>query len=99
MNLELNYGGYGEYLLYKKPKFDGIQYVFKFPNGYGASVIKSFGSIGRSDDRWELAVIKFYRDGSFVITYDTEITDYVIGYQTDEDIQLLLRDIRKLKRS
>lgn len=40
-----------------KEIYGGIQYKAKFPNGYGASIIKHNFSYGSSNDNWELAVL------------------------------------------
>lgn len=36
----------------------GVQYRFTFSNGYGASVVKFYGTYGFGRDLWELAVLK-----------------------------------------
>ena len=46
-----------EYLTEKNSVMNGIQKVYKFPNGYGASVIKHKGSYGYQKGLWELAVL------------------------------------------
>ena len=98
MNLNLNYEGFEDYLLSKKPNFDGIQYLFRFENHYGASIIKHRGSYGYNQDLWELAVIYFGRDSDddFMLDYDTEITDDVVGYLKDERVRELLKRIKEL---
>lgn len=99
MTLELNYEGFEKYLIYKGSKYiDGIHYIFKFDNDYGASVVKHTFSYGHESDRWELAVIKFYRGNEWDIDYNTKITDDVIGYLTDDRVRELLGEIQKLNR-
>lgn len=98
-NLNLNYDGFENYLVEKAPLFDGIQYLFKFDNGYGGSVIKHYGSYGSNEDLWELAVVKYTNPDSvdqFELVYDTDITDDVKGYLTDYDVVDLLSQIRDL---
>lgn len=98
-NLNLNYDGFENYLVKKAPLFDGIQYLFKFDNGYGGSVIKNYGSYGSDEDLWELAVVKYIDPDNvdqFVLVYDTDITNDVEGYLTDEDVVNLLSQIRDL---
>lgn len=79
----------------------GHQAIFHFPNGYGASVVRStnigmWGSTyGASEGLWELAVLQF-SGAEWEITYDTEITDDVIGYLEPEDVDELLIRINAL---
>ena len=97
MNLILNHEDFETYLVKMSSLYDGIQYMFRFENNYGASVVKHFGSYGHEDDLWELAVIKFDAEtGEWNLTYDTEITDDVLGCQTDEEIRDLLKRIKEL---
>ena len=74
---------------------DGVQYVFKFENNYGASVVKSWGSYGFDKDLWELAVI-CWSDDEWFIAYDTDITSDVIGNLTNAEVDELLVRISKL---
>ena len=37
----------------------GHQYIFRFPNNYGASVVRNRGSYGNEQDLWEMALIFF----------------------------------------
>lgn len=100
MNFNLNYEGFEEYLLKRTDLSDfrnGVHYLFKFPNNRGASVIKHTSSYGYSDDLWELGVIRFWTDDDvWCLDYDTEITDDVIGYLTDDGIRDLLKKIKEL---
>lgn len=98
MTLELNYGVFESYVVCKKKQFDGIQYIFRFENNYGASVVKHGGSYGHGKDLWELAVIKFTDESNeeWELNYDTEITSDVIGYLDDDDVRDLLNRIRGL---
>lgn len=86
-----------------KPINGGVQAIFHFPNGYGASVVRStniglWGSTyGAIEGLWELAVIKFSpASGEWKICYDTKITDDVIGWLEPEDIDELLVRIKAL---
>lgn len=79
INLSLTVGKYEQYLVSTDDVnilgHSGIHYIYKFPNGYGASVVKQYGSVGYSQDLWELAVILF--------EYETDVlqlADYVIVY-------------------
>ena len=100
MNLQLNYEEFRDNLVwgYPKPHYEGVHYKFKFRNNYGASVFKSIGSLGHEDDLWELAVRKYENDldEAGTLCFDTPITDTTMGYQTEEEILELLRQIREL---
>ena len=74
----------------------GAQRLFRFPNGLGASVVQHAYSYGGSDGLWEVAVIKWGEAG-FRLTYDTPITDDVLGYLTDEEVDETLILIMELE--
>lgn len=98
MNLELNYEGFESHLLKKRDdvQLRGVQYLFRFENDYGASVVKHMGSYGHHEDLWELAVIVFDSGDNWDLTYNTPITCDVEGYLTDEEVRDLLRRIKEL---
>lgn len=70
----------------------GIAYTFEFPNGYGASVVKTSFSYGNEDGLWELAVLD--KEGD--ICYDTPITEDVLGWLTDQQVSDTLYAIHDL---
>lgn len=70
----------------------GEQCIVQFPNGYGASIVKNEYSYGGKEGLYELAV--FGKDGG--ITYDTPVTDDVLGYLTEEDVTNNLKKIKEL---
>jgi hypothetical protein len=85
----------------------GEQRTYKFPNGYGASVVK-FGWQFRTSKKfmwmhygdethWELAVTN-YDDGVQTLCYDTPITDDVIGHLTEEEVENILHRIKGLPK-
>ena len=69
----------------------GIQKVYEFDNGYGASVIMGPQSYGFSKGLWELAVLQ---NGS--LCYDTPITNDVIGHLNEEEVNNYLNLIKEL---
>lgn len=78
----------------------GTQVVHKFENGYGASVIAGGTyTYGGDEGLKELAVLKFYEGDEYDLCYDTEITDDVLGYLTDEDVADLLARIEALEET
>lgn len=70
------------------------QTIYKFPNGYGASVIKFnyiyFGI--------EIAVLRFDEDGNCDIDYSTPITNDVIGGLDEENRDKVLQQIFDLEK-
>ena len=71
----------------------GVQATVIYPNGYEASVIRltsylGAGSYGHEDGLYELAVAKDHS-----LTYDTPITDDVIGHLSKRAVTKLLKDI------
>ena len=72
---------------------DGIQAIVEFPNGFGVSVIKSDTSFGGKSGLFELAVLD-NENGN--INSTTDITDDVIGWQDEDDIDRVLTAISKL---
>lgn len=77
---------------------EGQQWLFRFENGYGASVIKNYGSYGFEDDLFELAVIYFTGDdnNNFILSYNTSITDDVIGFLSNDNVLEYLEKIKGL---
>lgn len=71
---------------------NGYQLIYKFDNGYGASVIKHDHSYGGKEGKYELAVLD--KDGA--LCYDTPITEDVIGHLTMGDVENLLAEISYL---
>lgn len=71
----------------------GIAKKYKFPNGFGASVIKTPSSYGGNEGLWELAVLD--KDGR--LTYETHITSDVLGHLSEEELEYYLNEISKLK--
>ncbi|MDB0041639.1 hypothetical protein N9F16_00965 [bacterium] len=77
----------------KMKKQDGIQAIVEFPNGFGASIIKSDFSHGGKSGLFELAVLD-NENGN--INSTTDITDDVIGWLDEDDIDRILTAISKL---
>lgn len=74
------------------PNWEGAKIAkLRFPNGFGASVITGGSSYTSRDCPYELAVIT--KAG---LCYTTEITDNVLGWQTADDIDVLLGRIAAL---
>jgi hypothetical protein len=70
----------------------GVQAIERFENGYGASVVCTPYTYGGKEGLYELAV--FGNDGH--ITYDTPITNDVLGYLSEQDVTEILIKIQQL---
>jgi len=68
------------------------RWKFEFPNGFGASVIRGPDSYGGSEGLFDLGVIG--TDGH--LTYETPITNDVIGHLTVDAVNELLDRICQL---
>ena len=76
----------------------GIQRIYRFDNGYGASVISGGYAYTDMDHPYELAVIKFDGEGDrFSLCYDTPIGSDVIGYLDADEVNEILKQIKHLK--
>ena len=79
------------------------QAVYFFSNGYGISVINIIGTNGehfsytKNKEQYEIAVLEGVKNNSR-ITYDTIITDDVIGYLEIEGVYKIMEEIEKLKK-
>lgn len=83
---------FGQYVVYSDNKI----HILRFPNGYGASVVKD--PAGR--DRIEVGLVKFFGEGDddYDIVYDTKIRgfeyDAVYGCYSIEDLHTCLTRIK-----
>jgi len=75
--------------------YGGIQKLYRFENGYGASVIKHAMSYGGAEGFWELGVVQ-WRGNNYWLVYDTPITDDVVGELTIEEVEEILTQIKHL---
>ena len=79
------------------------QAIYFFSNGYGISVINIIGTDGvyfsytKNKEQYEIAVLEGNKESSR-ITYDTVITNDVIGYLGIEEVYKIMEEIEKLKK-
>lgn len=78
-----------------RPLLGGDQWRFQFTNGFGASVVRHFDSYGNEQGLWELAVL----DANGHLTYDTPVTDDVLGRLTEDDVRSTLTEIATLPQA
>lgn len=83
---------FAELTFQQHPMGIGKQCIVQFPNGYGASIVQGPHTYGGSNGLYELAV--FGKDGQ--ITYDTPITNDVLGHLSEEEVEKTLLDIKNL---
>ena len=69
----------------------GVQHVYSFPNGYGASVVKHDFSYGGKQGLWELAVLTGEE-----LCYTSGITEDVIGHLSWKNVEETLSEIKQL---
>ena len=70
----------------------GVAAKVEFPNGWGASIVKSDMSYGGKSGLFEIAVL----DNDGKINSQTDITDDVVGWCDDKDVDRILTAISKL---
>jgi hypothetical protein len=68
------------------------QKIYKFDNGYGASVVCNFGTYGAKEGLFEVAVL----DSNGEIAYNTPISGDVIGWCDFADVADILNKIKAL---
>ena len=77
---------------FEMPEVDGYQLVYKFDNGYGASVVKHDMSYGGKKGLYEIAVL----DNEGDLCYDTDITNDTVGHLSMSDVEQYLAEISML---
>ena len=70
---------------FSRPLHSGIQYLEFFPNGYGVSIVNHELSYKGNSGNWELAVV-IGNTEKFELTYDTPITDNVLGSLSENEV-------------
>jgi len=71
-----------------------VKYIFNFPNGYYASILRGRGTIGTEEGLYEAAVC--YNGGG--VAYDTPITDDVWTGVTPEEVARFVTLVSELPR-
>jgi hypothetical protein len=78
----------------RETMLNGYQKIYKFGNGYGASVVSSDLSYGGKQGLFEVAVL----DLAGNIVYDTPVTGDVLGYLDFDGVAKTLREIQCLPK-
>ena len=71
----------------------GVRCEMVFENGYGVSVISHTYSYGGKEGLYEVAVLG--KDGG--LTYDTPVTNDVIGYLEPVEVTDIMKQVQELK--
>lgn len=83
---------YNFHQLQFRTRYDGgITATFRFPNGYGCSVIRGPSTYGNADGLYEMAVLD--KNG---ICYTSGITEDVLGYLTINNVSFYMNQISQL---
>ena len=72
--------------------YNGKQAKMQFDNGFGISVVSHSWSYGGPNGMYEIAVL----DSDGCITYDTPITNDVIGWLSKSDVNRIMKEIQQL---
>lgn len=82
---------------YEHAVYGGWQKLYRFSNGYGASVVDTPENYS-GGGTWEMAVIYWRGAGirDWEIVSDTPVTHDVLGWQTDAEVEVTLRAIQAL---
>lgn len=91
--LELKFKTFNDIDFVSYEHIDGVGGRIVFDNGYGASVVCHNYSYGGKKGLYELAVLD--KDGN--LTYDTPVSDSVIGNLTPEEVTDILIQIQDLR--
>ncbi len=90
--LGLDYKTFEDIDFERNEDLDGVVGRIMFDNGYGASVVRHIMSYGGKLGLYELAILD--KEGD--LTYDTPVTNDVIGYLTKEEVTNYLIKIQEL---
>jgi hypothetical protein len=70
----------------------GVQARMMFENGLGVSVVSHTYSYGGKDGLFEIAVL----DGDGDLTYNTPVTNDVIGYLNPDEVTEIMEQVQNL---
>lgn len=70
----------------------GIMSRLSFDNRYGVSVVRTSFTYGGKEGLYELAVLDKHGN----LTYDTPVTNDVIGYLSEDEVSDIMEQVQKL---
>jgi len=71
---------------------EGIQSRLSFDNDYGVSVVRTSFTYGGKEGLYELAVLDEHGN----LTYNTSVTNDVIGYLSEDEVTDIMEQVQKL---
>ena len=79
---------------------EGLQGKLFFNNGYGVSVVRfkigdRYSSYTNNEDEWELAIL-FGNEKEWELTYNTPITNDVIGWLSEDKVTDIMKKVQEL---
>jgi hypothetical protein len=75
-----------------EPYMSGVRSRMVFENGLGVSVVSHTFSYGGKDGLFEVAVLD--KDGN--LTYDTPVTNDVVGYLNPDEVTEIMEQVQSL---
>ena len=73
------------------------QRLYKFDNGYGASLVRHPGSLGFESNLYEVAVIRWVEPDAWKLCFTSPITDDVIGNLDEDHVMAVLESIEAME--
>ena len=83
-----------EYIIETNKMMGGIQKLYQFENGLGASVIRHKGSYGYHKGLWEVAPLDENKE--FIGMSYLDWSDDVQGHLNDPEVDRILRQIKEI---
>jgi len=78
-----------------KKLLGGQQRLYKFANGFGASVVRHHGSYGHESQLWELAIL--HGPTQDILYKNRILPEGVKGWLDEDEVQEYLQRIKNLK--
>jgi hypothetical protein len=72
------------------------QRLYRFDNGYGASLVRHPHSIGYDRGLYEVAVIRWVEPDAWSLCFTSPITDDVLGGLDEDEVMAVLEQIEGL---
>jgi len=90
-------------IVFKPHSFgEGLHGLCFFKNGYGVSVVrfkspisKTYSSYTSNENEWEVAIL-YGNENDWQITYNTHITDDVLGNLTEGEVDWVMIQVQEL---